>query len=412
MKTEEFLERKFREYYRENSHRIMPPEKLDKREFGFIYFKDKIMIRHRQFTSTNELRKFVEDSAPSDVYYSTAYYSNPEEEMERKGWLGADLVFDIDADHIPTSCKEAHDRWVCRMCGRSGKGTAPQACPSCKNERFEERTWVCEACLREAKNEALKLAEFLMEDYGFSKTDLKAFFTGHRGYHIHVMSDIILNLDSDERKEIVDYVLGIGLDLDMMDILQKRSIRPSLPENLNEVKGWKRRVIRKLVDTIANGDESELISLGMKNTVAKTIIEERESATGYQDIRNMIERFDPHIMGNKRWEKALKKITENCSARIDTVVTTDLHRLIRTKETLNGKTGLRTMEINVDEIESFDPFDEAVGIERGQETVEVDEAPEFRLGGSTFGPYTKQRVTLPAAAAVLLVGKGKARPVI
>jgi DNA primase small subunit len=412
VKTEAFLEGKFREYYRENSHKIMPPLKLDKREFGFIYFKDKIMVRHRQFTSANELRRFVEDSAPSDVYYSTAYYSNPEEEMERKDWLGADLVFDIDADHIPTRCKEAHDRWTCKACGRSGKGTAPQACPSCKNERFEERTWVCETCLEQAKNEALKLVEFLMEDYGFSKMDLKAFFTGHRGYHIHVMSDAVHNLDSDERKEIVDYVLGIGLDLDMMDILEKHSTRPSLPENSDEVKGWKRRIIRKLVDTLANSDENELTSLGMKNTIARTIIEERGSTAEYQDMRNIIEGLDTHIMGNKRWEKTLKKIIEDCSARIDTVVTTDLHRLIRTKETLNGKTGLRTMEINVDELESFDPFEEAVGIKCGQETIEVDEAPEFRLSGSTYGPFNKQRVTLPAAAAVLLVGKGKAHPVM
>jgi len=411
MKTEEFLEREFREYYRNYSHRIVPPKKMEKREFGFIHFRDRMMVRHKQFTSVNELRKFVEDTAPSDVYYSTAYYSNPEEEMEQKGWLGADLVFDIDADHIPTSCKEKHDRWTCKTCGRSGKGAAPQTCHSCHGERFNEQTWVCELCLQRARNEAMKLTDFLMEDYGFSKTELKAFFTGHRGYHIHAMSDVILDLDSDERKEIVDYVLGNGLDLDEMDILQRGSARPTLPERLNESKGWKRRISQKLANALANGDLNELIGLGIKSTLVKTIIEERRATMKYQDVRTIIETIGHHTMGNRGWEKVLKRIIEECSANIDTVVTTDVHRLIRTKETLNGKTGLRTVEVDVDKLGSFDPFDEAIGFQNGEETVDVDEAPEFRLRGSAFGPYTNQRVTLPTAAAVLLVGKRKARPV-
>jgi len=29
--------------------------------------------------------------------------------MENKGWIGADLIFDIDADHIETRCKTEHD---------------------------------------------------------------------------------------------------------------------------------------------------------------------------------------------------------------------------------------------------------------------------------------------------------------
>ncbi len=412
MKTEEYLERKFREYYRNYSHRIVPPKKMEKREFGFVHFRDRMMVRHRQFTSVNELRRLVEDTAPSDVYYSTAYYSNPEEEMEQKGWLGADLVFDIDADHIPTSCKEEHDRWTCKTCGRSGKGAAPQVCKSCHGERFNERTWVCELCLGKARNEAMKLTDFLIEDYGFSKMELKAFFTGHRGYHIHALSDSILNLDSDERKEIVDYVLGNGLDLDEMDILQKGSARLTLPEKLNATKGWKRRINQKLAHTLVDADQNELIGLGFKGTLVKTIIEELRATMEYQDVRSMIEMLGPHTIGNRGWEKILRRIIEECSANIDTVVTTDVHRLIRTEETLNGKTGLRTVEIDVDKLESFDPFDEAIGFQKGQEAVDVDEAPEFRLGGSTFGPYINQRVTLPTAAAVLLIGKGKARPVI
>ncbi len=417
MEAEEFLEKKFREYYRENSNRIEPPRRFGEREYGFAFFKGRIMTRHRQFRSQDELRKFVVDSAPCDVYYSTAYYSNPEEEMEKKGWLGADLVFDIDADHIPTPCKGTHDHWTCRICGRSGTGAAPQVCPSCNSERFDQRSWICEICLREAESEALKLSKILVEDYGFSKNDLKIFFTGHRGYHIHIMSDMILQLDSEERKEIVDYVLGVGIDLEEIGILPRDATMPDLPTNLNYTTGWKKRIIEKLANAILNGDRDYLIGLGFRRVAADAIVEKRARAADYQGVRNVVESLTLRdssgrgAMGHERWKNVLEKIVETCSAKVDTVVTTDVHRLIRAKETLNGRTGLRTVEVSVDQLEYFDPLDNAIGMEDGQETVEVDEAPEFRLGGSIFGPYSKQRVTLPTAAAVLLVCKGKAKPV-
>ncbi len=411
MNTEEFLERKFREYYRENAYRIQPPAKMQEREFGFAYFKDRMMVRHRQFTSTVELRRFVEDSAPSDVYYSTAYYSKPEEEMDQKGWLGADLLFDIDADHIPTPCKKSHDHWICKACGRSGKGTNPQTCPSCKSERFEEHTWVCELCLKQAKNEVTKLVDFLTDDYGFSRKEMKTFFTGHRGYHLHVTSDAIIGLDSDERKEIVDYLLGNGLALDSIGILERGSTKLSLPNKLNETKGWNRRIIQKLVATIENGNEDELLNLGFKRTVMDTILGARARIVKHEDVDKLFESLDSHVVRSRSWEKIIRRVVEECSARIDTVVTTDIHRLIRAKETLNGKTGLRTVEVDIQGLQSFDPFEMAIGIKGGQETVEIEDAPEFQLEGSTFGPYKNQKVTLPVSAAVLLVSKGKACPV-
>lgn len=411
MNTEEFLERKFREYYRENSNRMQPPARIEEREFGFAFFKDRIMVRHKQFASIGELRRFVEDSAPSDVYHSTAYYSKPEVEMDQKGWLGADLVFDIDADHIPTPCKKSHDYWICKACRRTGKDTAPQTCPSCKSERFEEHTWVCELCLEQAKNEVTKLVDFLTDDYGFSRKEMKVFFTGHRGYHLHVTSDTIIGLDSDERKEIADYLLGNGLDLDGIGILEKGSRKLSLSKRSNETKGWNRRIIQKLVAIVESGNRNELLNLGFKSTIMDIVPGMRESLTKQEDMDKLFESLDSHTVRSRSWEKIIRRVIEECSARIDTVVTTDIHRLIRAKETLNGKTGLRTVEVDIQGLQSFDPFEMAVGIKGSQETVEIEEAPEFRLEGLTLGPYKNQKVTLPTSAAVLLVSKGKASPV-
>jgi DNA primase small subunit len=95
-------------------------------------------------------------------------------------------------------------------------------------------------------------------------------------------------------------------------------------------------------------------------------------------------------------------------ASIDTVVTTDVHRLIRLAGSLHGKTGFKKVEFPTSEIESFDPFKSAVAFKGGSATVCVSNAPEFRLGEQTFGPYKNCKVELPVAAALLLVCKDRA----
>jgi len=96
------------------------------------------------------------------------------------------------------------------------------------------------------------------------------------------------------------------------------------------------------------------------------------------------------------------------SAKIDTVVTTDVHRLIRLTNTLHGKTGLKKIEISITDIERFDPFKSAIAFKEGTVKVLASDAPEFRLGDQTYGPYKNQQVELPTAAALLLLCKGRA----
>jgi DNA primase small subunit len=58
-----------------------------------------------------------------------AYYENPDFDMDKKSWIGSDLVFDIDADHIPTTCNKIHDEFSCVKCGFNGRGFTPEALP-------------------------------------------------------------------------------------------------------------------------------------------------------------------------------------------------------------------------------------------------------------------------------------------
>ncbi len=97
------------------------------------------------------------------------------------------------------------------------------------------------------------------------------------------------------------------------------------------------------------------------------------------------------------------------SSQIDTVVTTDTHRLIRVNNTLHGKTGFKKIEFPLNHIDAFDPFKEATVFNGGDVKVMVSDAPLFRLGDQMYGPYKNQIVELSTAAAILLICKKRAK---
>jgi DNA primase small subunit len=97
---------------------------------------------------------------------------------------------------------------------------------------------------------------------------------------------------------------------------------------------------------------------------------------------------------------------------VDTVVTTDIHRLIRLPGTLHGKTGFKKVEFPIQSLEEFDPFKSAIAFKEGAVSVLVSDAPEFRVGNQEFGPFRDENVELPIAAALLLVCKKRAEVIV
>ena len=101
--TREYLKQQFSAYYAD-AHLPVPPS-LSEREWGFIFFDATYpeirMRRHVAFGSRIGLVEYIRSLIPAHVYYSSAYYRTPEAStMQEKGWAGADLIFDLDADHI------------------------------------------------------------------------------------------------------------------------------------------------------------------------------------------------------------------------------------------------------------------------------------------------------------------------
>jgi DNA primase small subunit len=247
-------------------------------------------------------------------------------------------------------------------------------------------------------------------DYGIAQDEMRVFFSGHRGYHLHIENETIRSLDAMARKEIVDYTIGLGINL--FEKKDKTYVRKNKrqPDNFRlHDYGWDRRLKQGIRSFLADATKEDLLKCGfdakkmeMLRAKKNTIIERCVDAGYWEGVMGITDRT---------WMKLSEHIREEEAAKIDTVVTTDIHRLIRMNGSLHGKTGLKKVEFKPSELQTFDPFSEAVAFKKGKVRVLVSDAPEFRMSGETLGPYKNQTVELPTAAAILLICKRRAEVV-
>jgi DNA primase small subunit len=244
----------------------------------------------------------------------------------------------------------------------------------------------------------------LDNDFGFSLGELHVFFSGHRGYHVHVEDEAVRSLDAMARKEIVDYIIGLGIKL-----FEKKPKKASTDTKfrLHDF-GWNRRLKMGMKTFLSNARQEDFVKIGFKDKKKIDLI------VGKKDTlidRCLDEGYWAGFfgVGDGTWMKMAEYIKDQQSAKIDTVVTTDIHRLIRMNGTLHGKTGLKKVEFPAKNLEDFDPFSGAVAFKKGEVKVLVSDVPEFRLGGETLGPYKNETKELPVAAAVMLICKGRAK---
>ena len=183
IKTKDYLKTKFQDYY-QNAEITLPP-RFTSREWGFLNWKGGIMNRHVNFRSIKEVNDYLARVAPAHCYHSVAYYKDPSKNsMIDKEWQGADLIFDLDADHLP-EMEEV----------KKGKIQFSKLMDYIREQTYR------------------LVVDVLLGDFGLSEDDLLITFSGGRGYHVHVRTPDVLTLPSGARREIADYLTGKGLDL-------------------------------------------------------------------------------------------------------------------------------------------------------------------------------------------------------
>lgn len=390
-RTFRFLARQFREYYSLN--RVPSPPRLSRREFAFTYFGKNFMNRHLGFRHRDDLGNFLRSRSPASAYYSTAYYRTPDAgTMNEKEWLGADLIFDLDADHIEGAEKLSYQEM-----------------------------------LEKVKEEFKKLIyDFLLTDFGFREKDIQVVFSGGRGYHIHIHRQDVLALTSHERREIVDYITGAGLDMEKF--VEKRSVGirnegsrfskgiytyrlPGAEEG-----GWKGKITRGVSDVARSFSDREdavkrLTGLkGVGKKTAEAIISELfDSPTGKEKFKALqegnVDQFSSDRLLNAFIRLALQEAAINLGGETDEPVTADIKRLIRLPGSLHGKTGFRVVPMTLEELEEFDPLVDAVALPEKERKMKMISDIKGTLNGDEFSFRKDEVVEVPMYLAVFLAGR-------
>jgi len=392
-----FLMRCFSKHYRE-AHLALP-DRFSRREYGFMFFDRGFVMRHLAFPTRAALKKYLVEQVPSHAYYSSAYYERPDAPtMAEKKWLGADLIFDLDADHV--------------------EGT--------KGLPYEEM-------LEHVKREVVVLIdEFLLGDLGFDPGHMKIVFSGGRGYHVHIRDPMVTKLSSHERREIVDYITGTALDMDWVfpvtpfeatrfkervGVAYKRAM-PRLEDG-----GWRRRIRKGIDGLLAELDAlpeeegrlrlKELFAGTAKEIGARTIEGVYDDlfsgSKGRRGADRMRSEDTFEVFSEKRHADAFidvveRKVRPRVKGETDEPVTSDIKRLIRLPSSLHGKTGFEVIPMSRERLDTFDPFLEAVPDAFGDAPVSVlcEKPVSVRLKGEQFS-LDEGENEVPEYAAVHLV---------
>ncbi|MCX9014069.1 MAG: DNA primase catalytic subunit PriS [Candidatus Methanoperedens sp.] len=458
-RTKNYLRKRFQDYY--NNSDLTMPHDFIRREWGFILFDQMpeiVMRRHKAFSSAGEAVEYIRGMVPAHVYHSAAYYEYPGAgTMKEKKWQGADLIFDLDADHLPQKARSYAEM------------------------------------LANVKAETMKLLDFLLDDFGFTEDVISIVFSGGRGYHIHVRDPKVLLLESAERREIVDYVGGTGLKTEFLFKSEKHKVydtgkfkkkeldtprRIISFEDGGEGFGWGKRIsnyiihflkdisnndevygINKTIHLIKNYKKSQIQKI--PDNIVKRIIQMQKDNMGFEQIANEIgmpkEKVRDILIVNDLWDirretigklKGMKKIAQSAEglemiekgiidfpyvtymfdaivydaieensvhlggSHTDEPVTADIKRLIRMPLSLHGGSGMKVVPLTIPEFKKFEPLKDAVVFEDRE--IEIDVLPPLKpqnskveMKGKSF-TVSEGINTLPEYAAIYLMCRGAA----
>ncbi|RLM44485.1 DNA primase catalytic subunit PriS [Haloarcula sp. Atlit-47R] len=384
-RTRAYLRGRFGDHYRQAS--VTPPPAANEREWGFIPWTEgpgETMVRHRSLLDLGEIEDFLGRRKPRHVYFSAGRYDEPSAStMSDKGWRSSDLVFDLDADHLP-SVVLGEDSYA--------------------------------EMLEKCKDALLRLLDFLEDDFGFE--DLTVVFSGGRGYHVHVRDERIRHLERDARREIVDYVRGIGLEFD--ELVDEEAVAgtagrssPAQKRTLSTEGGWSARAHRHMlavVDDLLAMEEADALDRlqeydGIGEGKATAALNAARSNYEQLEAGNI----DVHPAFYQLAKILLHEVVAADNAPIDEPVTTDTNRLIRLPGSLHGGSGLEVQRIDREDLDAFDPLvDPVPETFRGHDiTVEVTDGGLVELDGDSFTLEAGNQ-TVPEHVGVFLMARGRA----
>lgn len=376
-----FLRRYTKEYYSENN--VFLPGDFPLREFAAQLWHGKGYIRHMSFHNRSSVQRFLVERAPKHFYYSSARYDQPGlDDMDAKGWRSADIIFDIDADHIP-GCEE-------RMV-------------KLRNTKGEEASFIDEKCITLSAMHAVVLYDILVEELGFNRDSISVEFSGHRGFHLTIyLSDNVEEAKAGQeyRRELVNYIRGLGVSDTVFKPwlgLQKkrRAVLQPVPP-LVDMAGLRGRLARVALRLARRRREYAVLT---KMLTSKT---PRDAAMLYNTYRSIA-------------DELLEEAHKLLYPEIDVQVTVDTKRLIRAPESINGKTMLKVARVRVERLEEFQ-MDENLSPFHNRDpirvVIDIERSANIEVLGHRLRLRPGEKPKLPAPVALYLIAKGVAVPLI
>ncbi|MEM3403629.1 MAG: DNA primase small subunit domain-containing protein [Nitrososphaeria archaeon] len=381
-----FLKKTFKKYYYGFITKLRVPSRLPEREIGYLTFSPERMVRHLALKSEGELRALILHEVPKALYYSSAYYDDPSAPINERIWKGADLIFDIDLDHLPYEENLMTSFYICPICKNMFDNLINKNCPNCNSQTIEEVKIATKKGLESCKKEIIKLTEILEKDFGLLKDNFCIYFSGKRGYHLTVEGSKYEIADQPFRIELSDYLTLNGFKINRI-LNENISIEQQIHQFPSPwERGWLGRFSREYI----------------KSTFSDFINHDEDS---FRKILLSILSSSKH----ENLLSSLESIKKRLSVKIDVAVTTDVHRIFRMPDTLHGGTGL--VKKKVDEIDKFSPLTDAVVLSDEPTKIHVLYSPKLELKDTFYGPYKNEDITLPEYVATFLVAMGLAQTI-
>jgi len=401
-----YVRSKLKDYY--INHNCTSIVSIEQREIGIGEFGKKISSRHLFFKSIPDFNAYLRTNIPFFVSYSVGYFKYPEKRtMEAKEWFGADIVYEFDADDFDLACKGEHDIWVCKNqdCKKHGYGHLDK-CTEC-GSIVEVIEWTCDKCLNKAKQETIRLIEFLQEDFSLNPENFIISFSGSKGYHLRIVDSSIIPLSKSSRMLLMHYILGNDIDLNKLGFVldKKQWIIPS-PDT---AKGWGKKIITYITDILRNSNEKQLKDvLNISSQKAKLIFENKEVILNKMYHNNIL--WSDFQGQDKFWSNFIFKAIDEIKLKIDPSVAQDIYKIVRVPDTIHGGTGFLASTIkNIDDLKKFDPFTDPVVFRSDikKKLKLLKPTPKFRLINKIYGPYNQVEIQeLEEHVCIFLILKG------
>jgi DNA primase small subunit len=268
-----------------------------------------------------------------------------------------------------------------------------------------------------------------LDDLGFNEKDLEIVFSGGRGYHVHVMDERVRNLKSPERREIVDYILGTGLDSDRILVKETKIVEGFRGQKTMGVWqiggfegkrhgfGWNRRVARYIAGKLAliGGMEDKEARKELKKFELETkpvsdllkvsrnpaeLVKIREE--GRLEIKGNLKGFFKNML-----DGTIDEFKIDLAGKTDEPVTADIKRLIRLPGSIHGGSSFGVIPLKRKELETFNPLEDAIIFTDTPVRVLVTRPQEVEMRGKIYR-VSEGVGRLPECVAMFLMCRGSA----